>query len=86
MAISQKEKILSGAYKTKSKIPKTPREKEMFKRATAIAVKESGKYSEKNIPWPLAVTIYKNAKKADKIPKKSDIKNAKYNSKVARYS
>lgn len=79
-------KILSGDYHSTSPIPKTPRERKMWKRATAIAVKESGKSSEKNIPWGLTTTIYKFAKKADKVPKKSDITKAHRSPAVARYT
>lgn len=82
---SNKQKILSGNYTTKSKIPKTPKEKEMWKRATGIAVKESGKYSEKGIPWQLVTTIYKNEEKAGKVAKKKDVTKAKYSKTVAKY-
>ncbi len=83
--LSDKEKILAGKYRTKSKIPKTPREREMWKRATAIAAKQSGRYSEKEIPWELVTTIYKDAKKAGKVPKKSDITKAKVSTTVRKY-
>jgi|15BtaG_2_1085339.scaffolds.fasta_scaffold00113_14 hypothetical protein len=63
--------------KTSSKIPKTPREKKMWIRAREIAVKQSGAKSEKGVPWELVTTIYKDAKKADKIPRKSDVTYAK---------
>lgn len=79
-------KLLSGDYKSTSPIPKTPRERQMWKRATAIAVKESGKSSEKKIPWGLTTTIFKFAKKADKVPKKSDITKAKKSPAVSKYT
>lgn len=82
---SYRKKVLKGDYRTKSDIPKTAREREMWKRATAIATKESGAQSEKSTPWQLVTTIYKNAKKANKVPKKSDIKKAKHSKAVASY-
>lgn len=85
MSISPKQKILTGAYRTKSKIPKTPKQKLMWKRSTAIAAKESGKYTDKTIPYPLVTTIYKNAVKVDKVPKKEDIEKAKYSKHIASY-
>ena len=85
MSISPKQKILTGAYRTKSKIPKTPKQKLMWKRSTAIAAKESGKYTDKTIPYSLVTTIYKNAVKADKVPKKEDIEKAKYSKHIASY-
>ena len=80
---SDKQKIMSN--KTSSKIPKTPKEKKMWIRARQIAAKESGKYSEKELPWALTTTIYKKAKAAGKIPKKSDVTNAKKSSAVSKY-
>jgi len=80
-----REKLLSGDYKSTSPIPKTPKQRQMWKRAVAITVKESGKSSEKEIPYGLATTIFKNARKAGKVPKKSDVTNAKRSPAVARY-
>ena len=71
--------------KTTSKIPKTAKEKKMWVRSRQIAAKESGARSEKEEPWGLTTTIYKNAKKADKVPKKSDVTKAKKSKAVAKY-
>lgn len=81
-----KAKILSGDWKTKSKIPKTPKQKAMWKRGVEIAVKTSGKSTDKTIPFPLVTTIYKNEVKAGKVAKKSDVTKAKYSKTVAKYS
>lgn len=80
-----KKALISGDFKTKSKIPKTAREKTNYKRAEGIAAKESGKYSEKNLPYGLVDKIYKNAEKAGKTIKKGDAKKAKYSKTVAKY-
>jgi hypothetical protein len=81
-----KKTILSGNYKTKSNIPKTALQKANWKTATGIAVKQSGKYTEKNIPWGLVNTIYQNAEKAKKQIKKSDVTKAKYSKAVSKYT
>lgn len=84
--MNTRQKILSGNYRTKSSIPKTPKQKEMWKRATAIVVKESGRSSEKKIPWQLVTTIYKKADKAGKVPRKTDISNAHESKTIRNYS
>lgn len=71
--------------KTRSNIPKTPREKKMWERARQITTKESGARSEKQVPWQLVTHIYKKEKEAGKVAKKSDVKKAKYSKKVADY-
>lgn len=71
--------------KTKSKIPKTPKEKKQWIQARRIVSKESGKTSEKNMPWGLVTHIYQDEKKAGKVAKKSDVKNAKKSKTVSKY-
>jgi hypothetical protein len=78
-----RQKLMSN--KTTSKIPQTPKEKKMWIAARKIATKESGAQSEKSVPWTLVTTIFKKAKIANKVPKKEDVKNAKFSKKVSRY-
>lgn len=86
------------ANMTQSDIPKTPREKKMWIAARRIVAKQSGLYEktksdskqttkqqEQKMPWGLVTTIYKNAKKANKIPKQADWKDAKVNKTVKAY-
>jgi hypothetical protein len=73
------------ANKTTSKIPKTEKEKQQWIRARQITAKETGRYGEKDIPWGLVQTIYNNAKKAGKVPKKSDVTKAKVSKAVKGY-
>lgn len=71
--------------KTKSDIPKTPRQKKMWIQARRIVAAQAGKKKrgvkgEQDLTpgqWGLVTTIYKDAKKADKIPKTSDWTKAK---------
>lgn len=70
---------------TKSKIPKTPKQKRMFVRAEGIAAKAAGTFSEKNIPFGLAVKIYKDEEKADKVAKAKDVKKTKVSKAVKKY-
>lgn len=73
------------ADKTSSDIPKTPKEKKMWIQARRIATKESGAKDEKEVPWPLVTTIYKDAKKANKVPSIKDVHKAKKDKKVEKY-
>lgn len=70
---------------TKSKVPKTPKEKDQWVRARQIATKESGARSEKSVPWGLVQKIYKDEKTAGKTAKKSDVSKAKRSKTVAKY-
>ena len=71
--------------KTKSRIPKTATEKKQWIQARKIVSKESGKSSEKSMPWGLVNHIYQNEKKAGKVIKPSDVKKAKKSKAVSRY-
>lgn len=73
------------ANKTKSNVPKTPTQKKRWIRARQITAKESGKYTDKNLPWPLVQTIYKNEEEAGKTAKKSDVTKAKKSKAVSKY-
>ena len=89
-----KSKQLSQIFqkKTKSHIPKTPREKEMWIAARRIVASQTGKkkHGEKGQDltsgqWGLVTHIYQNAKKAGKIPKQADWEKAKKGKAVSRY-
>lgn len=71
--------------KTKSKIPKTKKQKKNWIRARKIVSKESGKSSEKEMPWGLVTHIYKEAEKSDKVIKPMDVKKAKKSKTVSKY-
>lgn len=81
--MTPRQKLL--ANKTASKVPKTPKQKQMWIRARQIATKESGAQSEKEVPWGLTNHIFQNAKKADKVPKKADVTKAKKSKAVSKY-
>ena len=74
------------ADKTKSKVPKTSKEKRMWIQARRIAVKESGAKTEDEVPWGLVQKIYANAKKSEKVPKSTDVKKAKISKAVKSYT
>ena len=82
------DKMKSAMYdnKTSSKIPKTARQKKMWIEARKIVAKESGKYSEKNLPWGLVTHIEQNEVKANKIAKPKDWKDAKKSKAVSKYT
>ena len=71
--------------KTTSKTPKTPRQKKMWIQARKIAAKEGGTVNPKKVSWGLVTHIYENAKKANKVPKKTDVAKAKKSKAVSRY-
>lgn len=71
--------------KTSSKIPKTPKEKDMWIQARRIVAKQTGAKHESQMPWQLVTTIYNDAKKAGKVPKLEDVRKAKYSKTIAKY-
>jgi len=83
MPKTDKQKIF--ASKTKSKIPKSAREKRMWIQARKLTAEMTGRYAEENIPWGLVTHIYQDEIKGNKIIKKSDIKNAKISQAVRSY-
>ena len=81
--MSQRSELMSN--KSSSKIPKTQKQKQMWIKARQIVTKQSGATSEKKMPWGLVTTIFKNAKAANKVPKKSDVTKAKKSPAVSKY-
>ena len=71
--------------KTSSPIPRTPKEKRMWIQARRIVAKEVGAKRESEMPWELVTTIYNNAKKANKIPKMADVRDAKFSKTIYKY-
>lgn len=79
-----KQEILKGDYRTKASEAHTPREKEMYKRATAIAVKETGRRTEHTIPYGVVQRIFEDEIKGNKVITKKDIKRTGYDKKLAK--
>ena len=71
--------------KTKSKIPKNSTEKRQWIQARKVVSKESGKTSEKSLPWPLVNHIYQAEKKAGKTITAADVRKTKKSKAVSRY-
>jgi len=81
--LTDKQKMME--MKTSSDIPKTPQEKKRWIRARQIVAKETGRYSEGEIPWALVTHIYQSQQKAGKTAKASDVKKAKVSKTVRKY-
>lgn len=81
--VSKKELMMADV--THSDIPKTPEEKRMWIQARRFVAKETGRYSDKDIPWGLVVKIYKNQVKSGHVMHDKDVEHAKESKTVRGY-
>lgn len=83
MPQAKKPSIMADS--TRSKIPKTLKEKKEFIQARRLTAKQTGRKGLKDQPYGEVVHVYEDEKKAGKVIKDSEIRKTKPSKAVKKY-